>query len=432
MMYNNTFFDDLQSKMEGFLVKDSVCGRIEIEILPVDLFHLLEYISTPEKIFWKSKHNNNLYIAFSSAYFGYYSTTNIFIQKWLEKKARGYLFFSFDLKKKIQLHKKKIKSKSIWIPAVEFYTNNNLYYCAVNYTSLENFYTIFNLLKNKYKPSIPILKNILEKEQYFPHYKQWTKNIKKVKSLFAKTKLIKLVLSRILYLKFKYKVQILNLFIHFAKDIQNVYICYFQFSKTATFLSFTPETLFKRDGNSIFCEAIAGTRSRGLSTKDDQELLFDLEQSTKDILEHNVVENEINHNLKKVCVILEKSTRTTLKLNYVQHLYSSFFGTLKDKIDDLSIIQLLHPTPAVGGYPKKFANKYIEKIEGFDRGLYATPIGFISKDTTDMAVGIRSVFICSNQAYIYSGAGIMQDSDTEKEWVELNHKISLIKKMLYP
>ena len=113
-----------------------------------------------------------------------------------------------------------------------------------------------------------------------------------------------------------------------------------------------------------------------------------------------------------------------LKLSRLQHLYSNIRGLLKDGIGDSDILQHLHPTPAVGWYPKNEAMRYIEDIEPFDRGWYAGPVGWVSSDAAEFAVAIRSAITTENKLILYAGAGIVPGSDPEKEWAEIENKIA--------
>ena len=87
------------------------------------------------------------------------------------------------------------------------------------------------------------------------------------------------------------------------------------------------------------------------------------------------------------------------------------------------LLKKLHPTPAVGGFPRAEAVKFIQQHEDFDRGWYAAPIGWINTSGNgEFAVAIRSGLIMKNQVRFFAGCGIVQDSDPQKEWEETNMK----------
>ena len=83
----------------------------------------------------------------------------------------------------------------------------------------------------------------------------------------------------------------------------------------------------------------------------------------------------------------------------------------------------LHPTPAVGGFPKYQALELIQQIEPFERGWYAAPVGWVGYDQAEFAVAIRSGLIDRNQLLLFAGAGIVRGSQSEEEWAEIETKI---------
>ena len=107
----------------------------------------------------------------------------------------------------------------------------------------------------------------------------------------------------------------------------------------------------------------------------------------------------------------------------VAHLHSIFEGRLKAGLGDEELIQALHPTPAMGGFPQKNAYDWIVREEVFDRGSYSAPIGWVSPKASHLVVGIRSLFIDGKKMHLFSGAGIVGSSFAEKEWEELENKI---------
>ena len=97
---------------------------------------------------------------------------------------------------------------------------------------------------------------------------------------------------------------------------------------------------------------------------------------------------------------------------------------LSDLINDEDILQLLHPTPALGGTPKKQAMAIIRKLEGFSRGWYGAPIGYVGLDWAEFVVGIRSGLVRGKRLSVFAGAGIVQGSEARSEWDEVENKIS--------
>ena len=91
---------------------------------------------------------------------------------------------------------------------------------------------------------------------------------------------------------------------------------------------------------------------------------------------------------------------------------------------DEDILQSFHPTPALGGTPQKRAMQLIRKLEGFSRGWYGAPIGFVGLDWAEFVVGIRSGLACGRTLSVFAGAGIVKGSEASSEWDEVENKIS--------
>jgi len=121
---------------------------------------------------------------------------------------------------------------------------------------------------------------------------------------------------------------------------------------------------------------------------------------------------------------IEIGSLGVLKSTKVSHLHYPIRATLKEKTTDAQIIEVLHPTPAIGGWPRKEALAFIEKHEPFARGPYAAPLGFSNKERSYFVVGIRSAIVEGNCLHLFAGAGIVPGSDPHKEWMELEAKIS--------
>jgi menaquinone-specific isochorismate synthase len=189
--------------------------------------------------------------------------------------------------------------------------------------------------------------------------------------------------------------------------------------------------LYQRNNGTIYSEAIAGTRPRGKNEFEDCVLERELLDSDKERREHAFVIESIQESLNSLCkeVIASKEI-SVIKLRRLQHLYSKFHGKLKDNISDADILSALHPTPAVGGVPGKEALEQIQTMEPFHRGWYAAPIGWIGYNSAEFAVAIRSGLVNGKSLALYSGGGIVEGSDVNSEWHEIENKIGNFLKAL--
>lgn len=192
----------------------------------------------------------------------------------------------------------------------------------------------------------------------------------------------------------------------------------------STFLGASPERLFHVSGRTVHSEAVAGTRSRGDSVQSDAALHDELLESEKDRREHAHVEDAILDTLATLCTdVRPVQDPTALTLARGRHLRSRLQGTLHDDVHPVDVLAALHPTPAVGGVPTRDALDAIRTQEPFDRGWYAGPVGWIGRDAAEFAVAIRCGLVRHDRLALYSGAGIVEGSDPDAEWDEIEQKI---------
>lgn len=207
----------------------------------------------------------------------------------------------------------------------------------------------------------------------------------------------------------------------------------FLFSPDAstTFLGATPERLYKRTGRSIVSAALAGTTTRGVNQEQDKVLANDLLNSRKNRLEHQIVVDTIASELQRVCDSpISTEETTTVRTGSVQHLIAALKGTLRDDATDRDVLLGLHPTPAVAGTPTDLAMQFIRDHEGYDRGWYTGPIGFLGRDESEFAVALRCALLADDTWRLFVGAGIVSGSDERSEWNELEAKAAPYLKLI--
>ena len=192
-----------------------------------------------------------------------------------------------------------------------------------------------------------------------------------------------------------------------------------------TFLGATPERLVRTSDGSFETVAIAGTAARGRDAEDDARLAAALLASEKDREEHAVVVQALRSSLRPIARTLHVAgAPAILPLRHVQHLVTPITGTLHDKGGLLDLARELHPTPAVGGAPRDDALVLIDEHEGFDRGWYAGPIGWLGADGDgELMVALRCGLVNGPEATLFAGCGIVADSDPAREWDESRLKL---------
>lgn len=191
------------------------------------------------------------------------------------------------------------------------------------------------------------------------------------------------------------------------------------------FVGASPELLYRRRGRRIQSEAVAGTRLRSLDCVEDERLGDQLMGFSKERLEQEIVSRAIGGAFERVCDGYTRDPAPgVLKLARLQHLRTGFEGVLRQGVDDAAVLREFHPTPATCGHGRGEAMEFISRNEGFDRGWYAGPVGMVRRGDAEFAVAIRSILLKGARAHVYAGAGIVEGSDAEREWGELEDKVA--------
>ncbi len=261
--------------------------------------------------------------------------------------------------------------------------------------------------------------------QDLPAREEWLRHVHTALQVLAAGEIDKIVLGRNTLLAFDTPLQPLSLLGKLKRIEPVAYHFYIQPQEGSAFLGATPERLYRRQGRIIETEAVAGTRRRGATAAEDRRLTEELLASDKEHREHAFVRRHIIDALSPLCHSLDVSgAMGLLRQSRVQHLYAYLHGRLRDGVSDRQLLTLLHPTPAVGGLPKPGALRHIERLEPFDRGWYAGPVGWIGADAAEFAVGIRSGLVNGRFIRLFAGAGVVRGSDPLLEWEEMENKIS--------
>jgi isochorismate synthase len=200
----------------------------------------------------------------------------------------------------------------------------------------------------------------------------------------------------------------------------------------SAFLGASPEHLVRVCGRQLFTQAVAGTAARDPHPATDRALGAALLASPKDGQEHALVADGLHADLLPLCVDLQRPTGPRLlRLPKVQHLETPFAGVLRQTGGILDLVERLHPTAAVGGWPRAAARRYLADHEPLDRGYYAGPVGWVTAASDGaFAVAIRSVLLQGATAHAYAGAGIVATSNPQAEWEETELKLRTVRDAL--
>lgn len=202
-------------------------------------------------------------------------------------------------------------------------------------------------------------------------------------------------------------------------------------SKDSVFFSQTPEQLMEVKDDVLSTKAVAGTIKRTHRDDIDKANIDAFLNDKKNLNEHHFVVKSILNDIKPYVEQIKFNKKPQILTNdHLYHLYTKIEGHLIQN-SYIGLLDNLHPTPALGGYPKEEAISYIENNEFGTRGLYGAPVGYIDMyDNCEFIVAIRSMLIKKNQATLFAGCGIVQNSDADSEVEETAVKFNPMMKAL--
>ncbi len=267
----------------------------------------------------------------------------------------------------------------------------------------------------------------------FPGKSRWKASVQSALAAFETHRYEKIVLARKRALEFSDNLNHFTILQKLRDKASNSYKFCFQPEDNLAFIGASPELLYYREGRKLQSEAIAGTRTRGQTSREDQGFGEELLGSEKDLREHRYVVDSVKDafvSLTPPSLNCNNMSVSLLKLARIQHLIARFDIKLKENVSDAELIETLHPTAAVGGYPRDKAVEEIGRLEGFNRGWYAAPVGWVKQDAAKFVVAIRCGLVKDNCLNLYSGAGIVRGSIPDNEWDEMNNKIDMFLSVL--
>lgn len=211
------------------------------------------------------------------------------------------------------------------------------------------------------------------------------------------------------------------------------YLYYFNFGEYQVAGS-SPEMLVELRGDRVFTCPIAGTRKRGKDIEEDAELAIDLKNDPKEKAEHVMLVDLARNDMGRVSQIGSVEVTKFMKVqnySHVMHMVSLVEGNREEKEDAFSILSTFLPAGTLSGAPKIRAMEIIEELEKERRGVYGGAAGYFSFDgDMDFCIAIRTMIIHDKKVFMQSGAGIVADSDPEKEYEECHNKARALVKTI--
>lgn len=275
----------------------------------------------------------------------------------------------------------------------------------------------------QYLPQTKVANN-RDKLSYYADAKTWQRHVAEiVQQIQGRSTLEKVVLARTLQVNNEMDFDYAKILTRLRQKQLAVYHLVLKVDHQL-FVSATPERLVKLTAGVLQTAAVAGTAPRGVEKYQDQALGTALLQDKKNRSEQQIVVAEIKRRLTPLTTHLEiPDEPILLKSQRVQHLYTPIRAHLAANENIFTLIAALHPTPALGGYPKEAALTLIRRWEPDFRGLFGAPFGYVTfAGTGEFAVAIRSMLIHGQRAKLFAGAGIVAASDPKQEVQETSLK----------
>ncbi len=255
--------------------------------------------------------------------------------------------------------------------------------------------------------------------------------VKKAKEYVTAGDIFQVVLSK--RFEFQYSGSLLTFYRSLRQINPSPYMFYYKSDKREI-VGASPEMLVRVDNRKVVTFPIAGTTAVTANPKENlrlgRELLKDQKERAEHVMLVDLARNDLGRISKYGSVTVPEFMQVH-QFSHVQHIVSQVVGDLKDGLESFDALKAVFPAGTVSGAPKVRAMEIIEELEPSHRGPYAGAVGYFScNGNSDFAITIRTLFAEGNRGYIQVGAGIVADSNPEKEWFETEHKAEALMKAL--
>jgi len=248
--------------------------------------------------------------------------------------------------------------------------------------------------------------------------KEFCTQVEKAKEFIAAGDIYQVVLSQ-------------RLQIHFSKD-PFLFYRYLRVLNPSPYLYYlqepdfvisgsSPEVLVKKESQNILLRPIAGTRKRGKTKEEDMALEQELLADKKELAEHHMLIDLGRNDLGRICefgsVVLENPLSIE-NYSHVKHIVSTVVGRVEQELSMHNLFRAVFPAGTLSGAPKIRAMEIIDALENSSRNFYGGTVWMRRNENLNACIGIRTAIFKDKKAYIQAGAGIVTDSDPEKEYEE--------------
>ncbi len=321
-------------------------------------------------------------------------------------------------------------SDSKWFaPKLMLHQEENKHYLVVNfiyYAGVDEYlHTVVEKLLQE--DALPSSKSAVSYKISDLGVNDWDEKINYALKNISDGTIEKIVLARYIDLDLSGQPRIKSIIKKLEEQFPDCYTFVYK-SGQSFFFGSSPEKLFSIQNRLLQTDALAGSIKRGDTEDADLILQEQLLNDKKNLSEHNAVINFLKDQLTPLADEVSIENKPVIKkLSNIQHLYTPIAAKLKKGVSVFSLLEKIHPTPAVCGIPPHTSQNLINEIENFERGLYAGALGWVGlNDTAEMFVGIRSAVLKENRLRAFAGGGIVKGSNSADEYNETVLKLKPI------
>ncbi|AEH46717.1 isochorismate synthase [Parageobacillus thermoglucosidasius] len=416
------------------------------DVDPVYFFALGQACSFRERFYWSDRANGTVYVGLGCTYSieteekeQRFRIVETKWKKWMEQLAFDHhgtaatpiLFggFSFDPFKPRTEKWRAFPHAKMVVPTVLLSLKNGKATLTVTVPSMryeesmEKIGLLLRLLSQEQKQPTASLPTLVKYEE--AQKDEWIHAVEKTIRNIREGKFDKVVLAREARLSFADVIDPVVVLQQLREQQPFSYLFAFE-QDGQCFIGASPEQLVKKEGDACYSICLAGSIRRGKTLQEDKQLGQWLMRDEKNLREHQFVVQMMKEAMGSVCKRVQiPASPQLLKLQHIQHLYTPVIGEKCHAASVLSIVEQMHPTPALGGTPREKAIKEIRETEPLDRGWYAAPIGWMDAEGNgEFAVAIRSGLFQGKEAFIFAGCGVVGDSDPMSEYEETKVKLT--------
>lgn len=283
-----------------------------------------------------------------------------------------------------------------------------------------------NLIRSQQTADIPVSRSKIDftcnvsKEEY-------CKLVEKTKEYIVDGDIFQAVISR--QFSSPYEGSLINPYRVLRTTNPSPYMVYMKIDDEEI-MSTSPETLVRLENGRLTTFPVAGSRPRGTTEEEDQELEADLLSDEKELSEHNMLVDLGRNDLGRISKFDSVEVTKYMmihKYSKIMHICSQVEGDIRDDCDALSAIESVLPAGTLSGAPKIRACEIIEELESEERGVYGGALGYLDfTGNMDTCIAIRMAVKKDGRVYVQAGGGIVADSIPENEYRESANKAAAV------